>query len=121
MKKIHQYMYMWVFTSIPLYHTYTLTYCILQQFVTRMEVSWVLQVWCFGWGYFHGLCWGIWREKAGRIFDGVRKYPLEVVDSILFEVASWVTASKDFHGYTLNGLVRDWPLCFFSCMLFYYV
>lgn len=71
----------------------------------------------FWMGILHGVCWGIWKERNKRIFEGVRKSPLEVAESILIEVTSWVTASKDFYGCTLNVLVRDWLSCLYSCLL----
>jgi len=46
------------------------------------------------------------------------KNPLEVLDSSLFQVASWVMVSKDFHGLS-NDLVRDWHSCLISFLLSY--
>lgn len=40
-----------------------------------------------------------------------------MADSILFEVASWVIASMEFGGLTINDVVWDWHSCLFSFLL----
>lgn len=62
----------------------------------------------------HDLCWGIWKERNKGIFEGVRKSPWQVADSILFEEASWAIASKNFNVLFVNNFTRDWYSCIFS-------
>lgn len=50
-------------------------------------------------GILHGICWDIWHERNTRIFNGVKRSPSEVGDSIQFEVAPQAVDSKDFAEY----------------------
>lgn len=54
-------------------------------------------------------------ERDRKIFEDIKRSPLEVTYSILFEVASWAVASKVFEGLSLNDLTRDWYSCIFPC------
>lgn len=44
----------------------------------------------------HGILWGIWKERNGRIFDEFNRGYREIVDSIIREVVSWLLITKDF-------------------------
>lgn len=68
-------------------------------------------------GIMHGTYWGIWKERNRRIFEGVKKSHLEVVESNLFEVASWFSVSNDFPAASINDFTRDWYSCIVSYTL----
>lgn len=40
-----------------------------------------------------GVLWGIWKEINRRILEGKVRGIMEVVDSILYEVGSWLLVS----------------------------
>lgn len=44
-------------------------------------------------------------------FEGAKKSHAEVVDSILFEVASWAVASNDIYGVSISDITRGWYTC----------
>lgn len=59
----------------------------------------------------HGVLWGIWKERNKRIFEDHKKNRLEVIDSILCEVGSWLLVKKEFEDCSPNEFMRDWSLC----------
>lgn len=77
-----------------------------------METCWIVVGKSFGWLY-SMVYVGVFGNR--RIFNGMSKSPMEV--SIAFVVVSWASACKDFDGFSINHLIRDWPSCLSSCLL----
>lgn len=58
-----------------------------------------------------GILWGLWKERNNRIFKDKERSVWRVIDSIIYEVASWVSVKDKFKFYSLNDLMRDWMEC----------
>lgn len=56
----------------------------------------------------HGIASNLWKERSRRIFDDSHKPLMEVIDSIIREVGSWLFVTKTFQGLSLADFVRDW-------------
>lgn len=109
---------------------HTITHCLLSRaiwnyFLDRLYISWIrsknllnlLNQW--KWWFLdpvgkkfwvtilHRVCWGLWREWNGRIFFKNLNHYIEVVESIVFDVKSWASASPEFHHFSLNDFITD--------------
>lgn len=58
-----------------------------------------------------GILWGIWKERNKRIFEGIRKWAMEVRDAILCEVGCWMLAFEGVEDVSLNDIMCDWRIC----------
>lgn len=64
-----------------------------------------------------GILWDIWKERNSRIFEDKKKGVNMVIDSILYEVASWLMVTNEFRELSLNTFMMDWVFCIFSSPL----
>lgn len=55
----------------------------------------------------HGIFWGIWKEMNLRLFEGKASISA-VTNSIIREVGSWVTMTKEFNGFSLSMILDGW-------------
>lgn len=51
--------------------------------------------------------WGIWKEINKRIFEDNERCERAVIDSIVYEISSWVLVKNEFSNCSFNDIVRD--------------
>lgn len=60
---------------------------------------------------------GYGESGTKKIFDGNSKHHIEVAKSIAFDFASCASVFPEFHHFSLNHPIRDWPLSLYCCSL----
>lgn len=67
------------------------------------------------WSYlFHGVIWGICKERNLRIFEGKKREAEDVIESIIREVGGWLFVSNEYKGLSLSMFMKDWVIAISS-------